>query len=51
MSNFHADSLRSRRSDHLRGGGWWIFAIILAIVLALFGLALFADTVTWHILS
>ena len=45
MSNFHADSLRSRRSDHLRGGGWWIFAIILAIVLTLFGLALFVGGV------
>jgi glucose dehydrogenase len=45
MSNFHADSLRSRRSDHLRGGGWWIFAVLLAVVLTLFGLALFAGGV------
>lgn len=45
MANHRADTLRLRGSDHLRGGGWWIFAIILAIVLTLFGLALFAGGV------
>ena len=39
MANHRADTLRLRGSDHLRGGGWWIFAIILAIVLTLFRLS------------
>lgn len=45
MANHRADTLRLRGSDHLRGSGWWIFAIILAIVLTLFGLALFVGGV------
>lgn len=42
MANFRSDVLRSRGSDRLRYNGWWIFAVVLAIVLALFGLALLA---------
>ena len=45
MANHRADTLRLRGSDHLRVGGWWIFAIILAMVLTLFGLALFVGGV------
>lgn len=40
MAHLRTDPARLRRADPLRGGGWWIAAVILAIVLALFGLAL-----------
>ena len=49
MANLRTASLRSRGPDPLRRDGWWIFAAVLAAVLALFGLTLFAGGV-WLIL-
>lgn len=45
MADLHVNQARMRRPDRSRGGGWRIWAFILAAVLALFGLALLAGGV------
>ena len=42
MADLHAHPPHRRGLDTLRGGGWRVFAICLAAVLTLFGLALLA---------